>query len=1601
MVPTNQQNRAACLVIALGLTCFLATTSNVAAQVKLQIGNAVPDAKDSADAAKEIFTPHVFLPPDRAMRRRLDTAKDLLKERRFEEALQYISALLESKEDFFFRPNKNAKTLRSLKSEARRLIGTLPPAGREAYERNYGPQAKRLLDLAITEGNVSSLAEISRRFPHTRAGYEALFLVGRHHLDTGRPLAASLCFQHVHEGFAAARFEPELTLLLALCQSRAGLRSEAIERINELIAADPNREIRIGDEVLPLRAARPRIELALAARDRQTGASTAHSSWLMFGGDAARSSRTLGDRPLLVTAIWQQRMIADPSYEAVAEELRQQLRNRGVAATAVGHPLAVDDTILARTPHGLVAFDFETGKRIWQIPSPAQASIESRLDKAKGAQRKQLRQMAVSHTVWRDRTAGLMSSDGRYVYLVENNDSQLGSPAMRWNINAFGRRVPQRPDQYNVLAAHEIRRTQGKRTWWIGGPKGSVPELERAFFLGPPLPLQGQLYVLVESQGEIRLEVLDPATGKRVWHQSLAVVEGASANALRRLSGLTPSFHEGVLVCPTGVGAVVGVDLTSRSLLWGYQYTNPLPDRFGGRGGFGRIVAPGRVGAMVATDRWQSPAPVIADRHVLLTPGDSNELHCLDLATGKLLWKVPRQKGLYVACVHHENVMIVGPSSVRGIGLGDGKQQWIHNLPEGQLVNGRGYYAGDDYYLPTADSRGGEVLVLDLASGKVTARSRSLQNHPPGNLICYRGQVISQNINSLQSFYQVKPLREQIAAREKNDAKDPWATTRRGELLAEQGKFQNAVPFFRAAYDQYSQLHTAAEDSRLRRGMRAGQIQSRDLLVNSLMEGLRVDFANNRKNSHEIRDLLDDPSEQTRFHRLMALGYEQVGEYRRALDAYLELIDSSSDIHQLQSLSSEHRVRLDRWLQTRLQSVAGQLANDDLTHFRDHLRTLHTQAVADNSTSGLRNLLRFVNQGDEADAIRTDLALRLKEGNHHLERSHLYAYNARHGSSPAQRAATAQLARLLHDADRLDDAAVHYQKLETQWANEICLRQKTGRQLVDALSESYRTEIRRQAPLPWRAGSVKIALGKGAVKRPISYQRVVSLNIMGDRGAYLREAQVFFDQQQNQTLIGVDKFGRRKWSVSLADPSGQRRAFFNQSLSYGRTFGHLLVLLVGNNIVAIDTLAAGLDGNREAILWQKDYATHVQGPTGVARPASGAVTMLNPPTEGYVAQFGSLAPATSSGIAYVRNRDVICLDLLTGDTIWTRNNVLPGSLLFGDEQHLFVAPPIQSAKREALVLDAATGTQVGRVTMPPGSECWATFGRYLLTAKTVRNLKTRLADFHVTLLDLFNAEGKTATVWKHKFAPGSKATITQDNRLAILEPAGRFRLMDAVSGNILMDHQLDEERVAQGEHDDKTAFDRGTKMSLKSIYLLPSEDRYLLVANRVAIRREAGLSISAAPGGYGNPLVNGHIYAFDKTSGDKIWTVPATINNYGLRLDQPQALPALAFARNVIDRRDRTSRDRHSSFLFLDKRTGRLLSEPRDYPAVRVSNWEIIGDVNAQKISIMLPGTSNSITLSFTDNPVPPGPPAQQGTWATSEADAGKKSAAREKAKTP
>lgn len=338
--------------------------------------------------------------------------------------------------------------------------------------------------------------------------------------------------------------------------------------------------------------------------------------------------------------------------------LQQQQEERELALLPGLHPLVVGNVVLMRTATNLLAVDFESGKRLWEVPAddPFDATLNPPPEGRFALQGNLTAGLRLR--LWADATYGTLASDGQLVFAVE--DLQLPSmPSHARVLLAPGRVTspPGSPTAYNRLAAYDLR-SEGKLRWQLGGDpvQGRLP-LAGAFFLGPPLPLLGDLYAIAEIDGEVRLLAIDAASGGLIWQQQLAVVaQGVLHDALRRVTGVSPSYADGVLVCPTSNRSIVAIELTTRSLLWGYSYAEQesqnqrVPNLFGTLRR--RNPNPER--------RWVDSSLIASAGRILATPVDSDRLHCLELHTGRLLWETPRDDKLLVAGVRGGRVFLLG-----------------------------------------------------------------------------------------------------------------------------------------------------------------------------------------------------------------------------------------------------------------------------------------------------------------------------------------------------------------------------------------------------------------------------------------------------------------------------------------------------------------------------------------------------------------------------------------------------------------------------------------------------------------------------------------------------------------------------------------------------------------------------------------------------------------------------------------------------------------------------------------------------------------------------------------------------------------------------
>ncbi len=682
-------------------------------------------------------------------RGRLSAARAAIEEQRYADAVRTLDTLLRNDDEGFTAVAADGGSGQPVKAAATALLASLPGRAIAQYETWVGPQAQQALREAIARRDRTALAAVAEQYPCATAGAQAVILLGCDALDRGHPLEALGWLRRLARLPAVAqRFEPQRSLTTAMAWLAAGREDRALETIQDLAALGSKVHFRIGDEEYSCSDAPERILAGLSGSLGPPQAAPTNDNWSLFRGDAARNAPTV-----FSGSLGPLRWLVDAEQGRKPSEVQTAMHRRIPSSPKVqlpsAHPLVVDDLVLARMPGRLMALDAEGGRQMWEFPPGGDTALDDAPQDTFPRGGGSLRDVLLWQRTYQDALYGQLASDGHRVFLVDG----LGS--------AWGRRIPvvvgvggrpairPAPVSHNRLVALQFS-GQGKLAWSVGGTSGEdEPELAGAFFLGAPLPVGERLFALAELDGEIVLCALHSDSGQLEWSRVLAVPpQGILDDSQRRLAGASPSLADGVLVCPTSAGAVVAVDIGTRSILWGYEFP---PAMRSGRARQLRVVG----GVPVQLDRSGPSNSIdatatIADGCVVLAPVEAGELVCLDLDSGELVWRREAGDILYVGCVQQNTVLVVCTAGLAAWDLASGKpawDEWNVALPDGARPAGRGLYADGFYYLPTNAS---EIVKINLDDGRIVQRIHT--ESPPGNLVAHGRLLVWQSPDAVEAF---------------------------------------------------------------------------------------------------------------------------------------------------------------------------------------------------------------------------------------------------------------------------------------------------------------------------------------------------------------------------------------------------------------------------------------------------------------------------------------------------------------------------------------------------------------------------------------------------------------------------------------------------------------------------------------------------------------------------------------------------------------------------------------------------------------------------------------------------------------------------------
>ncbi len=1491
--------RAATMIVLTGL-CLTRTpraapqTPDIDLQIKQLLNQLRPPREQdrpAADAAKEplMAVEAAGLPIDRRAKKKIDAAADFIESKEWGEAFRLLQGLLDAAEDSFIslrRADKAGQTTRhwtSARAEAARLIGALPPAGLEFYRLQYEGPARRLLDDAQQQRDPERLAEVGRRYFYTSAGAEAVNLLGTYHLDRGHSVPAAACFLRLLQRPDADKLAPLVFFKAAVAFRKAG-DAAAEERAWTQLAE------RAGRDGLRLNGRTFAVEDLRRQLDRGPLLVGTPGDWPVFRGNPSRAASGHGATPYLAPR-WEKPTATHPEVKRLLDQAEKQEEAYGRLVVPASSPVAAGGKLIYRGHDGVRALDPADGREVWAAPMPLSLEAVYRDPGKKVQVQDWLRRYAGFHHLLFDNSVlGCLSADARRVYAVEDLPIPPHPNLHIEKQSGYKRFFGPLTDavQHNRLRALDLE--TGQLVWEVGGrtpapaknkPKTPAPaiDLNDAFFLGPPLPLAGRLYLLADKGQDLQLICLDAERGEPLWMQPVGSAHGPmAADAGRRVRACHLAYGDGVLVCPTNAGTVLGFDLLSRSLVWAHAY-KPPPEVADEEVGWGFNSATLLAG-------WKAAAPVIHDGKVVVTPPDGDTLRCLDVRDGTLLWKVTRtEDDLYVGGAARGKVVLVGKSACRALDLKTGAVAWqrVTGPPSGQGVVG-----GAHFYLPL---KKGAVAALDLDTGAVASEAACRAGGAPGNLVFSQGDLVSQTATAVTAYPQLAARLEGVAG-----VADPAGLAERGELRLDQGDLEGAAADLRRAL---------ALDPPPAVGARA-----RSKLYDALTQLLRRDFAAGEKYLDEYRELCRAPSaaaERQRRHTqllcLLARGREKQGRLLDAVKAYEELVAAGPGELLIVPEDPAVKARPDVWVRSGLADLIARATPAQRRELDDHLGRAWRELPP---AADVADLARFADLygglGSAGREARQRLAARLGDeadrSRQHEAEMRLLRLLHEAADDETKARVTDALARLMARRGLLDDAVEYSRVLRRDFASVVVRDGKTGAALWDELAHDKRFLAPLDEPRPaWAGLRMKGTVAVGNF--PVRYQPVV-LDTGDAKSPFFRANRLEVETPGGalrvlDALRGTERGSLRLSLTGLGNYLTQASQM-NVRVPC-RTHGHLAVFAVGPVIV-------GVDAADRRVLWSKDLLGRPLSPNQWMPPSpDGGIVLYQP--DGNAVRLGHVGPVTAACVCLQVRDQFVGLDPATGQTLWSRGDVAARVEVFGDDELVYLVEAHEHGRYGAgRAVRARDGVAV---SVPDFAALYAkkvrVFGRRLLLSET--------DDREAVTLRLYDVrDGKD--VWRRAFPAKTVVLESEVPELAgALTPGGDVVVFDVASNADVL------KAVVGAKEADKVIH----------VYLLRDAERLYLALNGPP---EDNAKLAGEPwqnvmGGLRRLPVNGTVYAFDRATGELRWS--SRVPHQHLLPEQFEALPVLLFTCGQNRQVNVAGGQVTSHLLFrsLDKQTGKIL----------------------------------------------------------------------------
>jgi outer membrane protein assembly factor BamB len=1489
-----------------------------------------------------------LLPAPREVEVLLDEAQQAISKQQWSEATLALGNLLgleaegnevEAGQDYFiFTGQDDQVTVQgTVLRSAHALLSQLPEEGLKVVELRYGVKAAQMLEEAVAVGDWNRIQRIGSKYSFTRAGQDANLIMAEKALGDGNVReAANGMFRLLRMESARKRFGEPLGLMTIATSQVAKLDATAREAL-QLVRSDyPSFTVdwngsKVGwnekttDESILQSLKQESISLISKPVIRPA----------YPGGDSLRNGETQAGLPLPILRWHVELHESFQHKDNLDRALKKQLGERKSVLIPTRYPIAVDSWILVPTyDQRVLAIDAKTGLVGWPCVFSGMPLGYS-LDRFTGRDAFSLGLPAPDYLVrrvWGDTAVGQIASDGDRLFTLSELPAVDVAESFAQGPNARLMR-PLGVRTFNVLQSWSIE-NQGKLVWEVGGTSGgAAPELAGALFLGAPLPYRGELFSLIELNGEIFLVSCSPETGKMLWRQPIAANQGTtiSLDAQRRSYGASPAADGSTILCPTLSGFLVAYDLNNRELLWQHRYAMNPSLAAGAQFNF--------IGGMDAREsnptipRSTETSVLLHDGVAIFAPPNGNTVTAINLLDGKELWQLSFDDPIpfrYIAGAHADTVALVQNMSILGIDLRTGKPKWKPTtLPGEAQVVGRSVRRSNRLLVPTSNQ---EILEVDMATGSILNTVRVAR--PLGNLMVVDDRLISASPFQLDCYSIRDVFESRLLEELQQDGETVRSLVKQGELHIASGEIDAALEVLERAYASIP-----------------NDPDVRSRLVEVATLALRNDFDKYVDRVQRYQDLtldLDLPS----YLRILVHGLEKQDRWEEALEKLIELsdarlnrrIDQMSDGEDV-DMNPQWSIQEDRWIATRIARCAEKLPDDAWTRLDPVIRKrLNPDANFDRGVSKLR--LEHMHYLPQSEDLRLLVAQRVLKTNG-VEAERLLRQTT-HGqitvNETGEPVLSTERKRLL--AEIYLRSKRPYLALRYVDGDAEALRQLIEKISIDNRSLGMRMDVDSQQVAQfaeiaksletkhiWPQGSVTVNV------EPPDNNAIRQFDTMSDAFNLCLRAESIgdsFDNWQGYYGIGGFQFFNR-----LTNEQFQRMiesgALDRSTVPRMFVVDSMIFLELRNELIAVDTLQA-FNSQQDGQLWRNNYGDE---PQEVER-GRGRTNVIDRNVWGLPIQRRTfrVAAASRHGVVILSNDELTCLDLFSGARLWShsgfRNATFQreGNRLYayqpstGQISHLDI--------RDGMILEAFDSELKGWQPISTVGKRWLFGPDRSPNGDRASEMKLRLVE---------PATGKTLLEREH----------TPDTRLAIVDDIGIVALKN--------DGQLTYWNVTTAVENNHSVDVEG-KFSTLSAQVFGDVALILPYAGSMELER-----ITVNPSTRTDPSVApcaGRLFAISTQDGKPTWERSQRVKHFLFPLSQSRESPAAIFVRRLSLTKVRGQNLDFTSIAMVDVKTGRLLYQKHDLPAIRGGAFlqRLAPNENAMLIRYL----GNGLTATWSDD---------------------------------